>query len=165
MKLMQSSKASPNQIYLILRKILFFKILNIILRFCVLLFFQPYSVFINKFLIDRRKKSKPDSSANLTALRPKGYLKTQLQRSYKHSRTQLSKPLRPQFAAFRIGKKRLQQALQLRQVEGGGGVVANGGAVIQGKDFGLLLHIEAVEVQYGVEHGQAVGAVFQVAQT
>lgn len=43
--------------------------------------------------------------------------------------------------------------------------MANGGAVIQGKDFGLLLHIEAVEVRHGVKHGQAVGAVFQVAQT
>ena len=139
-----SGKTSQNQFYLILRKILFFKISNKILRFCVLLFFPPRPVFINKFLMDRRKKSKPDSSANLTVLRPKGYLKTQLQRSYKHSRTPLSKPLRPQFAAFRVGKKRLQQALQLRQVGGGGGVVANGGAVIQGEDFGLLFHIEPV---------------------
>jgi len=55
-----SSKASPNQIYLILRKILFFKILNKIPRFYVLLSFPPHPFFINKFLMDRRKKSKPD---------------------------------------------------------------------------------------------------------
>ena len=30
--------------------------------------------------MDRRKKSKPDSSANLTALRPKGYLKNRAYR-------------------------------------------------------------------------------------
>ena len=53
-----SGKTSQNQFYLILRKILFFKILNKILRFCVLLFFPPRPVFINKFLMDRRKKSK-----------------------------------------------------------------------------------------------------------
>ena len=139
-----NNNASPNQFYSVLINILFFNLLNKISRLCILLLFPLHPFFINKFLMDRRKKSKPDSSANLTALRPKGYLKTQLQRSYKHSRTQLSKPFRPQLAAFRVGKKRLQQALQLRQVEGGGGVVANGGAVIQGKDFSLLLHIEAV---------------------
>ncbi|OAM27258.1 hypothetical protein A7P94_06760 [Eikenella sp. NML01-A-086] len=53
-----NSKASPNKFYLILRKILFFKILNKTLRLYILLFFPPRPVFINKFLMDRRKKSK-----------------------------------------------------------------------------------------------------------
>ncbi|OFK87855.1 hypothetical protein HMPREF2796_06055 [Eikenella sp. HMSC071B05] len=55
-----SSKTSPNQFYLILRKILFFKLLNKIIRLYILLFFPLHPVFINKFLMDRRKKSKPD---------------------------------------------------------------------------------------------------------
>lgn len=57
----------------------------------------------------------------------------------------------------------VEQAVQLGQERGEGGFAAEGGAVVEGEDFGLLLHVEAAEMGNAGEVGQAVGAVFQVA--